>query len=446
MDGNRPEVFSPNTIRMTDSLDKLLRDDDDDDPLDADAATSSHNLAGDANTATPKPLKFDGHRGVGAFEPPKQSAMNRLRGPGVDVAATTAEGSLHTPKPQRVSGARYGREGGDGHLHHHQHLHSQLSYDHYQGRPSHHDHFFTPLVEDPNMGYHDMHSFGPIPPTVISPLTIPEYPPSHYPMQAASWSPIPPEFGNHNMLGGRDAHWAHQPHHPPTEFHPHAAAAAGFDHHHYQQMPIPHPNQHSHYHLPGNVSPFMPHYTPHMGHQAPSYTQTTAPLSPRNSTDYEQHQHYGGPGEMSPQGHGRPRNDSCASVNSVSSKSAGGGTVSPVYSRLNLQVNSSEEESNWFVPHARSTETHSRGGSHAYPHPIYGGSSGPTGAARQVTAGEKKQVKKVSLKPTKDSGQTPHQSKSFQAKGGVRSASAAVNSANQEFLESPAERAAFKVC
>lgn len=33
MDANRPEAFSPNTIRMTDSLDKLLRDDDEDDQI-----------------------------------------------------------------------------------------------------------------------------------------------------------------------------------------------------------------------------------------------------------------------------------------------------------------------------------------------------------------------------------------------------------------------------
>eukprot|EP00956_Cyclotella_meneghiniana_P026425 scaffold57101_cov20-Cyclotella_meneghiniana.AAC.1 len=67
MDGTRPEVFSPNTIRMTDSLDKLLMDDDD-----ADNAASATTAPGEMTVpSTPQPLKFDGNRGGGAFEPPK---------------------------------------------------------------------------------------------------------------------------------------------------------------------------------------------------------------------------------------------------------------------------------------------------------------------------------------------------------------------------------------
>ena len=428
MEGGRPGVFSPNTIRMTDSLDKLLRDDDEDE--------SGAAAAGDV-PATPQPVKFDGNRGGGAFEPPKSSAMKRLHIPGAEVP-TAGEGSLHTPKPQRVGGARYGRE--EAMPMHHQPHHPppphMNSYDPYRSNhpPMQHDPYFAPLAEDANM-YHDMHSFGPIPPTVVSPLTIPEYPP--YPMHAASWSPIPPEFGG-NLPPGRN-HWGQHP--PPhgTEFHPHSA---GYDHH-YQHMHMPHHNQHSHYHLPGNISPFMPHYNHPMMAHAPPYQPTSAPLSPPNNDVEKQHVKTA---DTSPKSQGRPRKDSCASANSISSKSVGD-TISPNYPR-NLKSNSSEEEMNWFVPHAISGETVSRGTSQQYPTQF--GPSGPPGRSnagyiqpekKQV----KKQVKKSSLKQAKETKQTQptYTNKSFNQKN-IRSGPVSANPP-QEFLESPAERAAFKV-
>ena len=428
MEGGRPGVFSPNTIRMTDSLDKLLRDDDEEE--------SDAPLVGDV-TATPQPVKFDGNRGGGAFEPPKSSAMKRLHRPGAEVPST-GEGSLHTPKPQRAGGARYGREEAMP-MHHQHHLPPphMNGYDPYQGNhpPMQHDPYFAPLAEDSHM-YLDMHQFGPIPPTVVSPLTIPEYPP--YPMHAASWSPIPPEFGG-NLPPGRD-HWNHHP--PPhgVEFHPHGT---GYDHH-YQHMHMPHHNQHSHYHLPGNVSPFMPHYNHHMMAHAPPYQPTSAPLSPPRNEIEKQHVRTA---ETSPKSHGRPRKDSCASVNSISSKSVGD-TISPNYSR-NLNSNSSEEEMNWFVPHAVSGEIVARGTSQQYPQQF--GPSGPPGRSNSgYNQSEKKQVKKQAKKPSlkqaKDTKQTHsmYTNKVVNQKS-IRSGPAAANPA-QEFLESPAERAAFKVC
>lgn len=408
MDGNRPEVFSPNTIRMTDSLDKLLRDDDEDDTL--------GDTGGGGNMpATPQPLKFDGRSG--AFEPPKAS-MNRLRGAGVDAHAPTGEGSLHTPKPQRVMGARYGRE--DAMMHHpHPMGHYHDPYQNNRVQPiQHHDPFFTPLVEDP---YHDMHQYGPIPPTVVSPLTIPEY--NAYPMHAASWSPIPPEFG----VGRRDPHWGQLQPPPPAEFHP---LNAGYDRHYHQMHMHPPHNQHSHYHLPGNVSPFMPHYNnPYPPHHAP-YLQQSAPMSPQADGENQ----YSGSNEHSPRG--RPRKDSSASINSGHSSKSVENMVSPKY-RSGLQNSSSDDELNWFVPHSISGESVSRG--------VYQPSS--LQARGSLAYSEKKQGKKVNVKQAKDgSRQTTQQlNKTFHAKG-LRPSTAAANSAtSQEFLESPAERAAFKV-
>lgn len=425
MDGTRPEVFSPNTIRMTDSLDKLLMDDDD-----ADNATTVSTPAGEMTVpGTPKPLKFDGNRGGGAFEPPKPSAMKRpvMHGPpGVDVHSTpkASEGSLHTPKPQRVVAAAgavtYGRENTQMHQHPH-HLPHHMN--HYQGNhhhmhpPQQHDHFFTPLAEDPTMGYHDMHHFGPIPPTVVSPLTIPEYHPS-YPMHAASWSPIPPEFG----MGPQQV----VQHPPPPDYHPHPA---GYDHHHPYPMSIPHHNQHSQYHLPGNISPFMAHYNmPHPGTQQPlSYQQPpslSTPLSPSRESQ-------------------RPRKDSSASVNSVSSRSVGENTSALSPSRLNLQNNSSEEETNWFVPHGGNDSQrgvlNSSSQQHAYSSQLYG----ETNSSSLAVARDKKLVKKVNtLKQPKGNHkaqQQPHPSKSKTPRYLTATAS------NQEHFESPSERAKFKV-
>lgn len=405
---------------MTDSLDKLLRDDDEDDALNADATTGGTMPV----VATPQPLKFDGHRGGGAFEPTKPSAVKRIHGPGVDVAAATGEGSLHTPKPQRVAGARYGRE--EAMMHHHPHHLGH--YDHYSNHrvsQQHvHDPFFTPLMEDP---YRDMHQYGHIPPTVISPLTIPEYT-AYPPMHAASWSPIPPEFGP-NLMGGGDPHWGQQP--PPVEYHPHNS---GYDRH-YPQMHMPHQ---PHYHLPGNVSPFMPHYTPQYQH---NYQQPSAPMSPRAA---EVEKQYNQSNEHSPRG--RPRQDSSASVNSGHSSKSVENTISPQY-RQGLQSNSSEEELNWFVPHTISGETVSRCGGmpshHGYQQSSLQARS--MGYSSQV---DKNQVKKGNnVKQSKESrhGMAVQQNKTFHAKG-LRASTAAANSAaNQEFLESPQERAAFKV-
>jgi hypothetical protein len=410
MDGSRPEVFSPNTIRMTDSLDKLLRDDDEDDALNTDAGGSTPVVA------TPKPLKFDGNRGGGAFEPTKPSAIKRLPGPQVDVNAPTGEGSLHTPKPQRLASARYARE--ETMMHHPHHLGHYDHYSNHRVQQQHvHDPFFTPLMEDP---YREMHQYGPIPPTVISPLTIPEYT-TYPPMHAASWSPIPPEFGP-NLMGGSGHHWGQQP--QPAEYHPHNAA---YDRH-YQQMPVPHQ---PHYHLPGNVSPFMPHYTSQYQH---TYQQS-APLSPRAETGKQ----YNQSNEHSP--HGRPRKDSSASVNSGRSSKS----VENTQYRQGLQSNSSEEELNWFVPHAISGETVSRGGpSHGYQQSSLQARS--IGYSTQV---DKNQVKNGNMKQSKETrhAQVTQQNKSFHAKGLRPSTAAAANTAaNQEFIESPQERAAFKVC
>ena len=423
-------MFSPNTIRMTDSLDKLLRDDDEDDGLDGGAEAS---LSGDAR-ATPRPLKFDENR-VGAFEPPKPSAIKTLRGSRADahVPSTKGGNSLHTPKPQRVPAARYGRETSDAmvQIHHHQqHLPPHMNnFDPYQGnRVPMHDHFFTPLVENPNMRYSEMHQYGHIPTGVVSPMTIPEYPPSHhYPMHAASWSPIPPEFDNHNMTAGRD-HWQQQPP-PPSEYHPHAP---GYDQHHYQQMSIPRHNPQ--YHLPGNVSPFIPHYNHHIPSHAPSYQHSNVPLSPQRQSAEVDSQYGTLP-------HGRLRKDSFASVNSgLSSKNIDDG--SPPAFRHGLQNNSSEEELKWFAPVA-SGEVHPRGGAHAHQQ-IYE-LSGQSGNNIYITD-DKKQMKKGNVKQPKSSrqGQELHQPKYVQSKG-VRSTSSVPNSSNQEFLESPSERAAFKV-
>ena len=438
MDGTRPEVFSPNTIRMTDSLDKLLMDDDD-----ADNAAAATTAPGEMTVpSTPQPLKFDGNRGGGAFEPPKPSAMKRplMRGPpGVDVHSTpkAAEGSLHTPKPQRVGAAAgavtYGRENPLIHQHPH-----HLPHHHYLNNnmhpPQQHDHFFTPLAEDPTMGYHDMHQFGPIPPTVVSPLTIPEYHPS-YPMHAASWSPIPPEFG---MGGGPREHWNVQQvvqHPPPPDYHPHHAR---YDHHHPYSMPIPHPNQHSQYHLPGNISPFMAHYNmPHPGTQQPSSYQQppsslSAPLSPSRESQ-------------------RPRKDSAASVNSVSSRSVGDTTSALSPSRLNLKNNSSEEDINWFVPHGGSNDTQrgvlgSSSQQHSYPSQLYGGPNSSSLAA----ARDKKPAKKVNnLKQPKDNPKAQQQQQQQQqphpSKVNKTPRYLTATASNQDHFESPSERAKFKV-
>lgn len=407
---------------MTDSLDKLLRDDDEDDALTTQDVGDNNNMP-----ATPQPLKFDGNRGGGAFEPPNKASMNRLRGRvpggGVDVHAPSGEGSLHTPKPQRVAGARYGRD--EAMMHHRPHPlgHFHDPYANNRGQPVHHDPFFTPLAEDP---YRDMHQFGPIPPTVVSPLTIPEY--NSYPMHAPSWSPIPPEFGT-----VRDHHWGQpQQHPPPAEFHPHAA---GYDRAYPMPMPPPH-NQHPHYHIPGNVSPFMPHYVNQYPPPQPvPYNQQSVPLSPQQAETEKQ---YTASNELS---QGRPRKDSFASVNSGHSSKSVENTLSPQY-RSGLQTNSSEEEMNWFVPHSISGETVSRGGAQ------HGYQQSSLQARSMGYSQEKKQGKKVNSKQSKDgSRQTTQQlNKAFHAKGLRPSTAAANSAASQEFLESPPERAAFKVC
>jgi hypothetical protein len=280
MDGSRPEVFSPNTIRMTDSLDKLLRDDDEDDldggvvhdkgansfrRIQSSASSDSvddevaelQNLeseaAGERKLGNiPKPLNFESRPG-GAFEPPKPS-MKRMYGP--------VEGAVHAPTPQRTI-----PRPAPSQLHQ-QHMNYDLQYQNRAAQQQHHDPFYSQPYSSmhypPVSGSNGFGHMG-----VVSPLTIPEYP--HYPSMhhAVSWSPTPPEFGPRDQ-------W--QP--PPlqrnvmrsAEFYP--PDVAGYDNRHLHHQ-FTHPN-HNHYDytnlpghtspdfgfhaMPGHVSPFMPHY------------------------------------------------------------------------------------------------------------------------------------------------------------------------------------------
>ncbi|KAL3802180.1 hypothetical protein HJC23_001724 [Cyclotella cryptica] len=519
MDGNRPEVFSPNTIRMTDSLDKLLRDDDEDDTLQSgavnveetkcssiipgagDPATILANErslpydafpynAGDASSAggsgtfrriqssasseslddeemvefqntevqqdiglgtsdvdvsegrdgSPKPLNFDGRPG-GAFEPPIHSSMKIIHGTGIDASATGGvaavvggghQSSLYTPKPQRTVprpaasqlhaqdyrpslhfDARYAHQGNQSQQHLDPFFTPLVGADHQSmGYPSHHHpyapspptyppmhpaHHYPPALS-PQMVPHGNNGYGHIPPTVVSPLTIPDYPGPHFPhpMHAASWSPIPPEFGVANSaLGGRDQ-W--QPPHAlrnlwgSSEFH-HPPNGTGFDRHHsHHHMINPHHHQHAHnqygmgmpghtspefrFHaMPGHVSPFMPHYTipettdyihhqhhslvaPHPHHLVPvparqrsrsrdddgrryqqPYQKSSVPTSPTRKSLEGVRQDSGGGGYVSSprEGYGRPRKDSSASVNSGVSSSASIGGECPLSSSYYVQ-------------------------------------------------------------------------------------------------------------